>query len=185
MRRLVIASLLAAAVMFLWGFAFWTVLMPGPRAFDSPDDSAALSEALVTYLPASGTYVVPTWQGNKAQMEERFETGPVATIFFRRDGVRMMSPLTFVYGYLEFALACFLAALLLYMTASALPSYGSRVMVVLLLGMAGTVFIELAQPIWWHQPWRFHLLNTVYAVVSWLLAGAVLAAMIKKGRLRF
>jgi hypothetical protein len=185
MRRLLLASLLAAAVMFLWGFLFWTVLMPAPRVFSAPDDSAALSEALVTYLPSSGTYVVPTWEGDEKQMAERFETGPVATIFFRRDGVRMMSPFTFVYGYLQLFVVCFLAAMLLYTTASALPSYGSRVAVVLLLGLAGTLFIELSQPIWWHQPWRFHLLNTLYAVVAWLLAGCVLGMLIKKGRLRF
>ena len=185
MRRLLTASLLAGLAMFAWGFLFWTVLMPGPRAFSSADDSAALSEALVTYLPETGTYALPVWEGTEKQMEEKFATGPVATIFFHRDGVTAMSPLTFLFGYLQMTLACLVAALLLHMTASALPSYGSRVAAVFLLGLAGTLFLELAQPIWWHHPWRFHLLYSLYACVSWLLAGTVLGAMIKKGRLRF
>lgn len=101
------------------------------------------------------------------------------------EGVDVGSPLAFLYGYLQTALACLLIAMLLYRCASALPSYGSRIGVVLLAGLGGTVLVTLGGPIWWHQPWRFHVIHLVYAAVAWLLAGFVLGGLIKKGRLRF
>lgn len=183
--RIVLASLAAALAIFAWGFVFWTVVMPAPRLFGEPADEAALSEALVTYLLETDTYYVPGWTSDMEALESRLATGPVATIFFRREGVDAASPLTFLYGYLQTAFACFLVAMLLYRCASALPSYGSRVGVVLLAGLGGTVLVTLGGPIWWHQPWRFHLIHLLYAAVAWLLAGFVLGALIKKGRLRF
>lgn len=183
--RIVLASLAAALVIFAWGFVYWTVLMPAPRLFGEPADEAALSEALVTYLLETDTYYVPGWTSDTEAWQERFATGPVATIFFHREGVDAGSPLPFLYGYLQTALACLLIAILLYRCASALPSYGSRIGVVLLAGLGGTVLVTLGGPIWWHQPWRFHLIHLVYAAVAWLLAGFVLGALIKKGRLRF
>lgn len=183
--RVVLASLAAALVIFAWGFVYWAVLMPPSRIFGQSADEAALSEALVTYLLETDTYYVPGWTSDTAALQSRFATGPVATIFFHRDGVATGSPLTFLYGYLQTALACLLVAMLLYRCASALPSYGGRVGVVLLAGLGGTVLVSLGGPIWWHQPWRFHLIQLLYAAVAWLLAGFVLGALIKKGRLRF
>ncbi|MGH9382177.1 MAG: hypothetical protein ACRD2Z_16440 [Thermoanaerobaculia bacterium] len=183
--RVVLAALAAALVLFAWGFLYWTVLVPMPRIFGEPADEEALSEALVTYLLETDTYFLPVWRSESQVMQSRFETGPVATIFFHREGVDVGSPLTYLLGYLQTAIACLLAAMLLYRCGSALPSFGGRVGVVFLAGLCGTVMTALGGPIWWHQPWRFHLIYLLYAAVAWLLAGFVLAALIKKGRLRF
>lgn len=178
--RILVGSLVAALAMFAWGFVFWTVLVPAPRVFGEALDEPALSEALVTYLPVTDVYFIPEWQADRAVLESRFGTGPVATIFFRREGVDAMSPRTFALGYLQMLAACLVAAVLLHRCRSALSGFGSRVGVVLLAGLCGSVLITTSGPIWWHQPWSFHRLYLVYAAVAWLLAGCALAGLIKR-----
>ena len=183
--RLIVASLLSGLVVFVWGFLFWNVLSPPSSTFQPAHDPAALSEALIPYLPESGTYFVPETGTDPAAQRQAYAIGPIATIFLRRDGSDASAAVQLGLGYLSIALACLAVALLLYRCASALPGFGSRVGVVLLAGLAGSLLLDLGSPIWWYRPWHFHLLELVYAGVGWLLAGCVLAALIKKGRLRF
>jgi hypothetical protein len=41
------------------------------------------------------------------------------------------------------------------------------------------VAILFANPVWWHHPWKFTLDQAFFAGVGWLLAGIVLAAIIR------
>ena len=56
----------------------------------------------------------------------------------------------------------------------------SLVAFALIAGLSGSVFSNLGKPIWWIQPWSFHILNFVYDITSWALAALVLAHFVRR-----
>lgn len=185
MKRILLAALAAALAMNAWGFVFWVLLPSGPWALEAAAEEPALAEALLTYLPATGTYFTPSHELAWEEMQRRQEIGPVATIHFRRDGIQAASPWTFVAGFVHLFLLCLAVAGLLRAVGSALPRFGGRVLFVWTVGLIGTLFVGLSYPIWWHQPWQFHLTVALYSAGAWLLAGLVLGWSIRSARLRF
>jgi hypothetical protein len=188
MKRLVIGSLVAAVVMFFWGFVFWQVLPAKFAVMKGVPNDAEVMEVLKKNLPESGVYLAPypdeaALSGdNKAAREElakRHEAGPLVQITYRKEGVKMLNPLVFAAGFGHFLLSALVGALLLQFALPNLPSYLCRVGYVGLLGLFAGLFIDLSTPIWFHHPIVFPAYNFAYHATSWLVAGLVLGAIVK------
>ena len=78
-----------------------------------------------------------------------------------------------------------LIGLMLRMTWTALPSYGARVGLIALAGLATAIWSEVSAPIWWMHPWGYHVLNFIYAVVAWTILGAIMARFSMPSDLRY
>lgn len=181
MKRFAIGTLLAALAMFVWGSIFWANPLPYTMLQQAPDDRAA-GQALVSVFPETGTYLVPGQQHPPEELADLHRAGPVAMVFIQREGVNPMEPSVFIGGFLHMLLTAFLIAAVLRLAAPALPRYGQRVVFVAVAGVAVAVWSNLGQPIWWHQPWTFHLLTAVYDLGAWLVAGLVLARFVQAER---
>ena len=96
-------------------------------------------------------------------------------LFVQKEGSAAMSPGTFGLGLLHEFIFALLIGLALRMTWHGMTSYGERVWLVILVGIAAALWSEFGAPIWWLHPWGFHVLNAVYAVVSWAIAGLIMA----------
>lgn len=180
MLRALIASCVAAVVLFVWGFVFW-MFTPAPRAMMKPvADENRLVYELQQSLPESGCYSVPNCanatddQGKKAA-EERMKNGPMVLVFYRKEPP---GPIMMLYGYAHMAASALLAALLLNLALPGLQSFAARWLFVTLLGTFASVWITLSQSIWMMHPWEYSLLYAGFQVVGWVLAGLVLAAII-------
>ncbi|MBI1879819.1 MAG: hypothetical protein HYR94_16620 [Chloroflexi bacterium] len=68
------------------------------------------------------------------------------------------------------------------LTMTASTSFWRKFSVIFLAGLMGTIFIPLSDPIWFHLPWPHTIGNAVFEIVSWLLMGAVIAAILKQGK---
>lgn len=170
---------LAAVVLFVWGFLFWGIAPVNP--IDTGLDAAKAQEMLRQLVPKDGVYVVPEMPHETTEAwTTQHRQGPLAMIFVRTTGGEPMAPMTFVLGFVHNVLTAFLIALLLSKAAGVLPTYGSRLGFVLLAGVAATIWAHAGDPIWLNHPWRFHLLSMFYDVVAWSLAGAVLARYVKR-----
>jgi hypothetical protein len=68
---------------------------------------------------------------------------------------------------------------MLLMSLPSLPTYGRRVLLVVLAGTFAGVVVELSRPIWFYHPWGFALFGALFQVTAWLLAGLAMAAILK------
>ncbi len=178
MKGLLLGALVSALLVFIWGFLFWGVLPTADSALRPVPDERAMRATLKAELPETGVYMLP-YSDNPSDTE--FQTlhtqGPIATIYLRKEGSEPMAPGTLMLGYLHEVAVLFIMGLMLKVTG--LPGYGARVTVVFLAGLAGSLFAQLAGPIWWLHPWDMALVNLVYESIAWLLGGLALAGFVK------
>jgi hypothetical protein len=175
--RLLIGALLAALAQFVWGFLFWTTPIGMASMAHAPDPERA-QRALAELFPADGAYFVPDLEegaGARERWTERHLRGPLGMVFVHRAGADPMAPMVFVNGYLHMLITCVLIGWLLARAGAALPTWGAQVGFVALAGFAAAFWGHAGDPIWFYQPWRYHLVAMVYDLVAWALAGAILA----------
>jgi hypothetical protein len=191
MVRVIVAVALAAAVQFAWGFAFFGFLGGFDYMTSRAADETAVAAALQKDLPESGTYFLPMCPGMSASEEEtkafekRHASGPIVQIHYRKEGMSLAQmPLMMGMGFGHTLLTALLAAFLLRMALPGLPCYRNRVGFVLGLGVFAAVATRLSDAIWLYQPWAFPLGQMVFCVTAWLLAGAIMGAIIRPSRMQ-
>jgi hypothetical protein len=187
MARVVIAAILAAVVLMAWGMVFWAVSPLPYVVFHPLPNGDALAGTLKENIPESGVYFYPfqdpSVRGEAAEaLMAKHRQGPLVQVFYRKDGVDPLSPETYALGFANFFFSALIAGGLLLMAAVNLASYGSRAAFVFLVGLFATVSIHLATPIWFHLPWPYFLLMAAYHTVGWLLAGLVIAAVVRPAK---
>ena len=191
MIRLVIGAVLSTAVLFGFGGWFW-MMSPYPHMMIKPlPNEEASIKVIKETLPESGVYFFPfadqaTMMDPNGEASKAFvakhEAGPFLRIFIRYEGVKLMDPMVFGMGLAHYFVASLLMGILLKLAAPGLAGYLPRVLFVTLAGVFASFAITLQQPIWFHYPWTFSLMLAAYDAVSWLLAGIVLAMVIRPSR---
>jgi hypothetical protein len=179
MKRLLLASFLAALAVFVWGFVFWGLSPMSAAVMQSADDDQAAQAALRETFPKSGVYFVPSPAGDPAAVDALHRAGPVAMVHIQMDGRPAMDPGIFVWGFVHGWLVCLILGWLLLRAGPALPAYRSRVLFIAAAGFAAALFIDYGDTIWWYSDRSWQLLNLTYNTVAWLVAGVVLAAILK------
>lgn len=180
MKSILTGAVLAAVAMFLWGFLYWSVSGISTRVLHPVPDEMALAQKLAEVLPRSGGYMLP-FPANTSTEEfmKRLASGPLVQILYNRDGADPLQASVFVYGFLHMLASALVMAFALSQALPALPTYGARLQLVVVTGLAGSLFANLGRPIWWHQPWDFHLMNFAYELTSWMVAALVLARFVR------
>ncbi len=178
MKGMSLGAVIGGIVVFFWGFLFWGVLPMADGATETVRNQKALQSLLDAALPETGVYMLPfSDDPSDAEFQALHTAGPIATIYFRKEGSEPMAASTFVMGYLHEVVVLFLMALMLKLAG--LQSYAARVGVVFLGGLAGSLFAQLSGPIWWLQPWGMAVMNVFYESMAWLLGGLILAAFVQ------
>jgi hypothetical protein len=189
--RLIGSSLLAAVVMFFWGFVFWGGVLPTYTwLFERPENEDAVLTTLKGSMPQPGFYLLPdpgkpaatgeNAEEVKAAMTKKQAEGPLVCVIYQPKGVVMDEMgLTMGIGFAHYFVCALMAGGLLMLAAPSLPSYASRVMFVASLAVFAVVMLSFADVIWFHHPMKYHLGSAVYPIVAWLLAGLVLGALIR------
>ena len=177
MHSLFLGAVLAAVVLFVWGFVVWGLMPVDP--FPRIADEAAVSAVLLERLPETGYYLLPGDDSDMDAFVQRHRGGPIAMIAFRREGTNPMAPSVFLLGLLHMLASTLLLGLVLRAAAPRLRTHGALAAFVALVGVFVGVWAHLAEPIWWHQPWSFHLLAAAHDVIGLALAGLVLARFVR------
>lgn len=179
--RIFLGAALGAIVMMLVGFIFWGGVMAPFSVVQPISNEAAAVAALNDAILESGVYVYPfpDMSSDTDAFVEKHLAGPVMQVFFIKEGVNPQSPFTFVAGLVHFFVSALLLGALLYLALPRLTSYDYRVLFIFLAGVFAAVSVNLSNPIWWHHPWGFHLYSAAFNAVGWLLAGLVMAWIIK------
>lgn len=178
MKNFVLGVLLAAVVLFAWGFVFWG-LIPNAGVKMHPDEGA-LQQHLAESIPETGTWYLPYPSGpDDAESMARHEAGPIAFLFVRLEGRPLMPVSTMIGGFLHMLATAALIGMLLRMLSQSLPAWRDRVLFVALAGFAAAFWSDFTLPVWWHTPWTFFIWLAIYDVVGWTLAGTVLARFVR------
>jgi len=175
--KAILAHLVAALAMFLWGFVFWGLAADWIGMTQLADDQAAFGSALQQHLSADGAYVLPGYGSDEHQFRTLHEAGPIAFVHYRRAGAPVMAGGVFAGGFLHMLVSCVLLGALLRPLARE-----KRAGVLLLTALVCAVFANLGEPIWWYQSWKFHTLAAFYDLAALLLAGSILTKMLPDAR---
>lgn len=178
MKGVILGAVVGGLVMFVWGFVFFGVLPTSSSVIKAVDNQAEMQQLLKDRLPGTGVYMVPFAEdASDTEFQALHTQGPIVTIQYREEGGEPMAPGTFMLGYFHEVLVLLIMGLLLKITG--IDSYGGRLAVVFLGGVAGSMFATMSAPIWWLQPWSMPLMDMLYQSVAWFLAGLVVAGMVK------
>jgi len=179
MKPILTGGLLAAVAVFVWGFLYWSLSGISTRVMHPVPDELSLAQKLAEVLPQSGAYLMP-FPANTSTEEfvKRMASGPLVQILYSREGGDPLQASVFAFGFLHMLASALVMAVALRLAAP--PTYGARLQLVVVAGLAGSVFGNLGRPIWWHQPWDFHLMNFAYEITSWTVAGLVLARFVRR-----
>lgn len=180
MKKFLLAPLLAAIAMFVFGAAFW--MSPFPyKALTPVGDNVAAQAALAKIFPSTGTYLIPGPEVTDEKLiTEMMERGPIAEVHFVKEGHAPIDPMVFAQGFVHYFVVSFLLALFLSkLPASQSLGYACVVQLTTFIGLIGAVFICLTDPIWWHHPWGWKLFDALYSVLACTIAGLVLGAFFK------
>jgi hypothetical protein len=184
MIRSLVAVVLGALLAFAWAFG-GCMLMPWHGAGMRPvPEEEPLRKSLKEQLPESAVYMMPNpptdYVGSPeaaAAWEEKLRQGPAMILFYQRDGIDGMNPLILVYGIAFNGIAAIIAVWLL----RSIPgrSYLGRLFVVLLLPIFTTMTSHLVTFQYGFTPVEYALGNAADLLTGWLIAGLVMAALVK------
>lgn len=191
MIRIVIGSLLSAVVLFVFGMASWMVLgIHTDTMSPLPDPSASVALLQGQFLK-TGVYSYPLIEPppgaseseQKQAMDECMalhRQGPIFSVFYSAEGAEMLSPETLGRGFGINLVCSLIAAMLLWMAGPSLRSYVQRVFFVVLLGIFAAIFRDIAYFNWMMFPWAWTQAMMTDVVISWVLGGLILGAIVKR-----
>jgi hypothetical protein len=175
MKKYVLAPALAALAMFVFGAVYWMSPFPYTTT-SSTTNPAGTGAALAQIFPATGVYLVPSPAiTDEKVLSELYRQGPSAVVYYMKEGHEMMEPAVFVKGYVHYFAVALLLMIMLNSAAPLFRSLFDRVKFAAAIGGLGALQICFSDPIWWHHPWGWHLVDALYVILEFALAGLVLA----------
>ena len=182
--RIVVASLISAVLVFMWGFVFWVLSGMSMQLMSPLPTEPDVTAALRSKRTPSGMYVYPapadtSNEAEQERWERQHEEGPVFQIAYRAEGGPAMPPSTFAKGLGHYLVVALLTSSLLAMSLGSLPTFGRRLGFVVLVSLIAAVWANGGDAIWWFHSPAYCLGNAGYTVGAGLLMGLVTAAIIK------
>ncbi len=167
--RVFIASLLSAIALFFCGFLWWGVLMPSLQPASVITDQG-LMEKMSESLAKSALYIYPDYTQPSEDASK-----PMAVLYFERQTPSMGT--TMGLGFVHM----FVTALIVSLAVARLPvqSFARRLAFVCFLGLFVAVWADLGNMIWWRHPGLWTAFHFGYDASSWLIAGLIIAAIVK------
>ncbi len=184
-KKIIFAGLVGGIVVFLVSGFFHMATNLGEYGIKTlPNEESTLS-VMRTSIPESGLYLFPAAdmsQGrspaSQAAHLEKYKTGPVGIMAYSREGGEFsFGKLLLIQFLLGLAGALFLAWIL-GVTVGA-TTYVSRVLIVFVASLFAACIYALPYWNWYRFPLSYTVAYVATWSVSWLIAGLVMAAMIK------
>ncbi len=192
MKRIVIAGVAGAVVLFIWSSISW-MLIPW-HLMDKLPGEEGIRQTLKLTQAERGVYWIPgedlsidksaltgaETDAMKEAMNQAHRDGPIAMVVYDPKGG---SPRfwTVVTGLLLNFLVATTAAVLLTLAAPALPGLHGRVIFVVLLGVYTAIGTHLMNWNWMNYPLKFSLEMAGDTLVASVLLGVTLGVLVRPG----
>lgn len=178
MKKTVIGIIVAAVVLYMWGFLYWGIgnEFYATKIWKHAADDEATGDVLREHFPENGTYLVPGYEADVTKAEALYKKGPVAFVHMLHiSGREMMDPTIMINGFLLNLVVIIMIAMLLRQVAPALPSFAAKAKFSALAGLTAAVLIDCGDAVWWQIDWSWKLYNAFYDFSAWLITGVVLS----------
>ncbi|QDU07709.1 hypothetical protein [Gimesia aquarii] len=181
MKRTVLGIIIAAIVLYIWGFIYWGFGPYSTMIWKKSTDDVAAGKALQEFFPQNGTYFVPSFDQDQKLVETLYEEGPVAYVHMLSiNGRPIMADFSnLIQGFFLNLVVIILIAILLNQVCTSLPGYLDRVKFVALAGLISAIFYDCGDAVWWMLDWSWELYQAFYGFSAWLVIGLILAKFIE------
>jgi hypothetical protein len=185
MKKNLLAAILGAVIFFVWSAVVHMnpgTAMLGLSQLNGQEDVVMTS--LKAEVPSPGLYFFPAMDmsghATKEQQDAwaaKYKAGPSGLLLVQPPGGNpMMMGKQLVIQFLSNLLCALIAAFIL---TSGTGSFLRRLATVTALGLFSWLAISVAQWNWYEFPFAFIALDAINQIIGWLLAGLLMAAMIK------
>jgi len=182
MTRLAVAALLGGIAMFVWGAISHMLTPLGEAGIRPLPAEAPVLDALRANVPEAGLYLFPGMdetarktEAGQAEWAQRYAAGPVGILVFRPQGEQPMNAKLFGVELLGDVLAAAVAA----WVATHGRTFGRRLALVTLLGLAAWASIEVSYWNWYGFPSSYVMAQLADQVGGFLFAGLVIAKLVR------
>ncbi len=188
-RRIIIGGVLGGLVTFIWGAISHVALGLGDAGIKNIPNEAPVLAAMQSNIKEAGFYFFPgrdfspnltKEQKNAVEKawNEKYLAGPRGILVYHPDGEQPMSLRQLLLQLGAEIVAALVAAFLL-AQASGISSYMGRVGFVLLLGLLPFLMVNFPYWNWYGFPATFTFAQLADKLITYLVAGLVLAAIVK------
>jgi len=177
--RIIVASLLAAVVIFMWGFVFWAKI-PSPYFAHQTLPTDQIKNVTVDFKNMEkGTYLFPQPEEGESDKEfaQRTKGEMAFYLNFDPDGAELKSR-TMLQGFLHAFVASVIAGVMICIVGSGFCCYAHRVFFVICLGIFATVWVDVGDSVWWFRSCGASTWHAIYHIVAWTLGGLVIGAIV-------
>ena len=184
MKRILLAGLLGGLVAFIWSAVVHMNPLTAALGLSTMNEKedAVLAE-LRGHDLSPGLYFFPGMDMSKSMSKEqeaawtaKFKAGPSGLLLLQPKGGEPMEARQLLLEFFSTALCAIIAATIL---ATTIGSVTCRAVMVAMMGLFGWLAISVSQWTWDHYPVSFLALDLMDQTVGWLLAGFVIAKLVK------
>ena len=186
MKKILLAGILGGIVAFIWSAIVHMNPVTGHLGLSimNEKEESAVMTAAKAGLSQPGLYFFPGCDMSKAMTKEqeaawiaKCKVGPVGFLLYDPNGHDPMDMTQqLVVEFLTTVLCGLIAASILSATVGSLRC---RATMVAMMGLFTWLAISVSQWTWYHFPFSFIALDAIDQVIGWLLAGFLMAKMIK------
>jgi hypothetical protein len=191
MKHILLGGLAGGVILFVWGFLAWTVLPLHNASLRPIENEDRVTEVLSTNIGAHGVYKFPA---NPAEDEElsaeeqqlatdewmkKMQHGPTGMIIYDPHGTDPMMSGQMLSGFIINLVSALFTAWLLSRSTALTGSFLSRVAYCGVLGILISVSSHLMNWNWLGFPLDYTSAMVTDTVISWLLAGLGIAAIVR------
>jgi hypothetical protein len=183
--RVLLASIVAAVLMFAWGFVFWGLSGMSTKLAEPLPAELDVLAALRNSQAPSGMYVYPmpadpSDEEAQAEWENKHREGPLLQLAYRKEGGPPMPLSVFAQGLGHYFAVALLTSCLLALAAGGLPHFGGRLVFVLLVSLVAAIWTNVGDVVWWFHSPLYCLGNMAYTMGAGLVMGLVVAAIVRR-----
>jgi hypothetical protein len=181
MKKMTVGVILGGIVFFAWGAVSWMVLPFHNKSIHKISEEQLVSDTLKVVIKDPGLYSFPYCSPDHTKEEqaaamEKMKAGPTGMLFYSPAGWDPMSPKAFVISFLTGLFAAFVSMLVLAFSRDRVQGLGSRVLLLMTLGLMGWVLSDVMYWNWFHFPCDF----VAASLIDWLAEFALLGIVLHK-----
>jgi hypothetical protein len=189
-KSLILGTILGGLMAFLWSSVSWEIIGWHEKTMVGFQNEDEVSAVIAAHATRDGTYMLPsvpptagmTPEQKKsalAVLMQKMQTGPIMVAALRRGGFGSYGR-GLIVQLLSLMAAAFLLTWLLLQTTGL--SYARRVAFLATAGLAASVIVDLPNWNWWGFSGAYTFVNLADSMLTWLIAGLVIARVAKPGQ---